>query len=571
MVCTVIIAVLLVGGVMIRPGPSSEPGELDPRAVVHEQSLGAEDQILVLSRPSAVASHQDGWIVADAGNDRVVLVDSGGSIVTSWGGAGTATSQFLEPTGAAILISGELVVADTDNDRVQIFAGDSVVVIGSRGTGDGEFVRPVAVEALAGGGFLVADEGNDRLQEFTAVGDHVRSVTGLAGPSGLGVAGDGTIWVAESLGHRIRPVSGDGVLGVAVGEFGVGLGEFIGPRDVAVGGDGTLYVADTFNGRVQHLGPDGTVIGTLDLSAGVPGFVSPVAVEISGDTLAVSDSATGIIHLFSGVHDGMEPVICTDGYYLAESGGTVHAFGTAASFAPVGAPTSVALVDIESTPGGCGYWTLHADGSLHRVGDAVDVGSFDLTGTTSEETIIALSRTSSGEGLWGFTGRGRVLPVGDASELPSSTGHADLLHLDLNDGVVDSVVTEDGQGIYMVAADGGVFTLGTARFVGSVPGLGLGPLNAPVVGLVPDPDGVGYWVVAADGGVFSFEAPFRGSFPSIGGAHLNEPIVGMVAYGDGYLQVAADGGVFNFSDRAFLGSLGADPPSSAVVAIAPLP
>ena len=452
---TAIIAVLLIGGLMIGPGPSSEPRELEARAVVHEQSLGARDQTLLLSRPSAIASHQDGWIVADAGNDRVVLVDSSGSIVTSWGGAGTAISQFLEPAGAAVLMSGELVVADTDNDRIQIFAENSVAVIGGRGTGDGEFVRPVAVEAPASGGFLVADEGNDRLQEFTSLGNHVRSVTGLAGPSGMGVASDGTIWVAESLGHRIRPVSEDGVLGVAVGRFGVGLGEFTGPRDVAVGGDGTFYVADTFNGRVQQLAPDGTVLGSVAPPAGVPGFVSPGTVEISGDMLAVSDSATGLIHLFSGVHAGMEPATCTGGYYLAESNGVVHGFGTADNLVGVGAPTSGDLVDIESTPSGCGYWTLYADGGLHGVGDALDLGPFVLTGVTSQEVIIAISRTSTGEGLWGFTDQGRVLPVGDAARLPSSTGHADLSHLDLNDGVVESVVTEDGGGIYMVAADGG--------------------------------------------------------------------------------------------------------------------
>ena len=34
----------------------------------------------------------------------------------------------------------------------------------------------------------------------------------------------------------------------------------------------------------------------------------------------------------------------------------------------------------------------------------------------------------------------------------------------------------------------------------------------------------------------------------------------MVRYGAGYLMVAADGGIFNFSDQAFLGSLGDNPP-----------
>jgi hypothetical protein len=42
----------------------------------------------------------------------------------------------------------------------------------------------------------------------------------------------------------------------------------------------------------------------------------------------------------------------------------------------------------------------------------------------------------------------------------------------------------------------------------------------------------------------------------------------MVPYGNGYLMVGEDGGIFNFSNRAFLGSLGANPPSRPIVSVA---
>lgn len=46
----------------------------------------------------------------------------------------------------------------------------------------------------------------------------------------------------------------------------------------------------------------------------------------------------------------------------------------------------------------------------------------------------------------------------------------------------------------------------------TVPGSALPGLNAPVVGIAPTPDGGGYWLVAADGGVFTFgDARFSGS------------------------------------------------------------
>ena len=51
-------------------------------------------------------------------------------------------------------------------------------------------------------------------------------------------------------------------------------------------------------------------------------------------------------------------------------------------------------------------------------------------------------------------------------------------------------------------------------------------LNQPIVGMAATPSGQGYWLVASDGGIFSFgDARFYGSTGSI---ILNKPIVGMV-------------------------------------------
>jgi hypothetical protein len=79
-------------------------------------------------------------------------------------------------------------------------------------------------------------------------------------------------------------------------------------------------------------------------------------------------------------------------------------------------------------------------------------------------------------------------------------------------------------------------------------------LNQPIVGMAATPSGNGYWLVAADGGIFSFgDAPFYGS---TGAIHLNEPIVGMspTPTGRGYWFVARDGGIFAYGDAPFRGS-----------------
>jgi hypothetical protein len=69
-----------------------------------------------------------------------------------------------------------------------------------------------------------------------------------------------------------------------------------------------------------------------------------------------------------------------------------------------------------------------------------------------------------------------------------------------------------------------VFTFGNAQFFGSMGGQ---HLNSPIVGISATPDGQGYWLVAADGGIFSFgDAQF---FGSMGNIPLNKPMVGMAA------------------------------------------
>jgi ribosomal protein L24E len=132
----------------------------------------------------------------------------------------------------------------------------------------------------------------------------------------------------------------------------------------------------------------------------------------------------------------------------------------------------------------------------------------------------------------------------------------------LNGPVLDSIPTPTGLGYYMVGSDGGIFAFGDAKFYGS---MGDKKLNAPVQSLVPDSDGVGYWLVASDGGIFAFQSNFRGS---MGDKKLSKPISGMVPYGNGYMMVGEDGGIFNFSDKLFVGSLGANPPARPIVAVA---
>ncbi|MGH9180472.1 MAG: S8 family serine peptidase [Acidimicrobiales bacterium] len=142
-------------------------------------------------------------------------------------------------------------------------------------------------------------------------------------------------------------------------------------------------------------------------------------------------------------------------------------------------------------------------------------------------------------------------------------------------GIVDAAaalglgapVGRTGNGYLLTAADGGIFSFGTARFLGST---GAIRLNRPIVAASSHADGGGYWLAASDGGIFSFgNARF---FGSTGGIRLNRPIVGMAATpdGGGYWLVASDGGIFSFGNARFLGSAagGAAPAGSIVSMVA---
>jgi hypothetical protein len=130
--------------------------------------------------------------------------------------------------------------------------------------------------------------------------------------------------------------------------------------------------------------------------------------------------------------------------------------------------------------------------------------------------------------------------------------------------VVGIVAAPTGDGDWLVASDGGVFSYGSAAFHGSAGGI---HLNSPMVGMAADAATGGYWLVAADGGVFSYGAPFYGS---AGNIHLNSPVVGMAAApgGTGYWLVAADGGVFSYGRAVFHGSAGSVLLNAPVVGMA---
>ena len=78
--------------------------------------------------------------------------------------------------------------------------------------------------------------------------------------SGIAVAGDGTVYVADAWSDRIQHFTAAGAFLNQLGGRGSGEGQFDGPWGIAVDAEGNFYVADTGNHRLQVFTPDGDFI-----------------------------------------------------------------------------------------------------------------------------------------------------------------------------------------------------------------------------------------------------------------------------------------------------------------------
>jgi hypothetical protein len=193
---------------------------------------------------------------------------------------------------------------------------------------------------------------------------------------------------------------------------------------------------------------------------------------------------------------------------------------------------------------------------------AVVVGAGAVGGPALTPARADTSSPPATPGYWLVASDGGIFSFGSARFL-GSTGN-----IHLNQPITGMAPTPTGNGYWLVASDGGIFAFGDAGFFGSTGNI---KLNKPITGMAATPTGKGYWLVASDGGIFAFGD--AGFFGSTGSIKLNKPITGMStsASGKGYRMVASDGGVFSFGDAAFFGSTGGQTLAKPISSMAPTP
>ncbi|WP_221356265.1 RICIN domain-containing protein [Streptomyces beigongshangae] len=211
--------------------------------------------------------------------------------------------------------------------------------------GDGDSARPIGT--FAGTGTAGAPRGDK---------EPARSAQ-LTGPYGVAVDRDGTLYLSEYGGHRIRKVTTDGQSSTVAGTGSAGRGAegvpavsapLHTPRGIIVDSAGDLYIADSGNNRIRKItkadGKIHTVAGTGAATYGGDGLAATaahlnhpmgVAVDSAGD-LYIADYNNHRIRKITKADGKISTVVGTSSAGLAPD-------GTLATAAQLRNPTAVAV------------------------------------------------------------------------------------------------------------------------------------------------------------------------------------------------------------------------------------
>jgi trimeric autotransporter adhesin len=314
-----------------------------------------------LNFPQGVAIDASGNIyIADTRNHRIRMVTKSTGIITTVAGNGTvgfsgdgglATSATLYiPTGVFVDASGNIYIADTNNNRIRMVTkstGIITTVSGNRTvgfSGDGGLAtsarlhNPRGVAIDASGNIYIADTTNRRIRMVTESAGIITTVAGygtvgfsgdgglatsatLYYPDGIAIDASGNIYIADSTNHRIRmvtkstglitTVAGNGTIGFS-GDGGLATSARLhNPRGVAIDASGNIYIADTYNNRIRMV-TKSTGIITTEVGNGTSATLynpSGIAIDTSGniyiadtynDRIRMVTNSTGIITTVAG-------------------------------------------------------------------------------------------------------------------------------------------------------------------------------------------------------------------------------------------------------------------------------
>jgi len=282
--------------------------------------------------------------IADSGNQRVRTVFNGIMRTLALPGVTLAL-----PTGIAGDTAGGIYIADGGNHRIfrrtlsgalfQVAAGitlDSAREALTDGLGNLLIADGRRVRLLTATGFptILAGDGT-----FGFRGDGgPATLAALNGPGGVAVDASGNLYIADERNHRVRMVSGAGVISTVAGTgqpavSADGMAPTSTPIDAPEGlladPSGVLWVAEYFGNRVRKLTPSGAFLTVAGNGTG--GF--------NGDARPATSAQLQ--------EPGQAALDSSGNLYIADSGNhrirKVSPSGSISTFAGTGSPASAVM------------------------------------------------------------------------------------------------------------------------------------------------------------------------------------------------------------------------------------
>jgi len=239
--------------------------------------------------PSGLAfDFEDNLVVTDSRNHQVLVYDRHtGHLKRGWGEWGNEENYFDTPSAVAIDLYGNYLISDTGQTPIGPI-------------GDFYF-------SMLFNNSLTFSQGNHRIQVLTPSGKWLKTIGSkgpragqLLLPGGIGVNGEGNIYVSDHGNHRIQVFSPSGQSIRLFGKRGNELGQFVHPCGITVDRRGKLVVCDQDNHRLQLFDEEGQFLksfGGMGLEEG--NFLHPVGISLDREgNISVVESSSKRLQTF---------------------------------------------------------------------------------------------------------------------------------------------------------------------------------------------------------------------------------------------------------------------------------